>query len=215
MFFVPAVKKVLSNLNFTIEAGQFVALTGKSGSGKSTLLKLLLALLDPTEGKLVFVQENSIEESVSEKHRKLFAYVPQRNLIQSGKVIEAITLQDESQIDFSKLALACQIACLDFFDDIHTAELGESGSGYSEGQLQRIAIARALYSDAKILLLDEATSALDEETERCILQNLSVLSGKTIIAVSHRPLALEYCDVEIRIEYPDNAPQISEDCAGN
>lgn len=195
-------KQVLIDFNFSVEKGQFVALTGSSGAGKSTILKMMLALYAPDSGSLVIETENGIVQPLSVEHRRLFAYVPQRNLFLSGKVIDAITMQNEDQIDYSRLEGACRNACLDFLDDIHTAKLGEAGSGFSEGQLQRIAIARALYSDAEVLLLDEATSALDEETERRVLQNLSELSEKTVIAVSHRLLILEYCDLEINMERP-------------
>lgn len=197
-------KEVLSEINFSIEKGQFIVLTGKSGAGKTTLLKLLLALLEPTTGELCIKTENDGEQPLSAIHRGLFAYVPQRNLFLSGSVIDAITMQDRAAIDYPKVEWACRVACINFLDDLYTAQLGEAGSGFSEGQLQRIALARALYSDADILLLDEATSALDEGTEQCVLKNLSELHEKTIILVSHNSAGLELCDKVLLVERKQN-----------
>ena len=134
---------------------------------------------------------------------RLFAYVPQGNKLMSGTVREIVSFAEKSG-DASadeRIDRALKIACADEFiaelDNGIDTVLGERGTGLSEGQMQRIAIARALYSDAPVLLLDEATSALDEATEKKLLENLRALTDKTVVIVTHRTAALEICDREI------------------
>ncbi len=134
----------------------------------------------------------------SEWHR-LFAYVPQGNQLMSGTIREVIAFADKSEMqNEEKIKKALQISCADEFvseleKGIDTV-LGERGLGLSEGQMQRIAVARAIFSDSPILLLDEATSALDEQTEKKLLENIHRMTDKTVIIITHRPKALEICD---------------------
>lgn len=193
---------VIENSSFSIKKGDFISVTGASGAGKSTLFKLLLGLFEPDEGRLSLVTDNG-ERIVDASTRSLFAYVPQGNLVLSGTIAENIKfgcpkVSDELMIN------AAKIACLDEFVDAlpdgYNTILGERGLGLSEGQVQRIAIARALLSDAPILLLDECTSALDEQLEERLLNNLVALSSKTILFISHRNAALSMCNAHLRLE---------------
>lgn len=184
---------VLRDNSFTIERGSITAITGRSGSGKSTLFKLLLGLFPATAGTLCFDDGNIINETT----RHMFSYVPQGNMIISGTIRDNISLCDNS-IGDEKIITASKTAAI--YDFIQTLPNGldtvisERGQGLSEGQIQRIAIARALLFDAPILLLDEATSALDESTETVLLNNLKTLTDKTIIFITHRNTSLDTCD---------------------
>lgn len=182
---------VLSDFSMTVGKGEFVAFTGMSGCGKSTVLKLLMGLYNPEHGSI----------SVDDSFRRLFAYVPQGNLLMSGTICDVVSMANtEYRNDEEKISSALHIACADFVYDLPEAldtELGERGSGLSEGQMQRLAIARAVFSDCPILMLDEATSALDAETEKTLLENLRALTDKTVLIVTHRPAALSVCDRQI------------------
>ncbi len=190
---------VFQNFNFSVKKGAYIALTGKSGCGKSTVLKLLLCLYTPNAGTC-YIQVGDKKELLTTKWQRMFAYVPQDNHFMSGTVREAITFFDKSRAeDETAIQNALHIACADTFVDklengIDTI-LGERGAGLSEGQLQRLLIARAVFSDRPILLLDECTAALDEETEAQVLRNLREMTDKTVLIVTHRPAALEICDV--------------------
>jgi len=187
---------VLNNINFEIKKGEYIAFTGHSGCGKSTLLKLLMCLYKPDNGRLLLVSEK--EEPLTSEWQKLFAYVPQGNHIMSGSVREIISFPDRSGInDDERIKKALGIACADFVSDLDNGidtVLGERGQGLSEGQIQRLAIARAVYSDNPVLLLDEATSALDEKTEIRLLDNIRSMTDKTVVIVTHKPLSLRMCD---------------------
>ena len=192
---------VFKNLSFEIPKNSFAAITGPSGSGKSTLLKLMLGIFSPAEGEICF--DGSEKISAGRKTRKLFAYVPQGNLLLSGSLLEnlVITKPEATQ---KEIDLALYISAMEDYipslpDGINIV-LGENGGGLSEGQAQRLAIARAVISGAPILLLDECTSALDPETEVKVLERLKNLSDRTIFAVTHRPAATEICDYNIKIE---------------
>ncbi len=190
---------VLKNNNFKINRNSITAIIGRSGSGKSTLFKLLLGLYFPTAGSISFDGEIPVDETT----RKMFAYVPQGNMILSGTIRENITLCDES-IDQEKINNAAKAAVI--YDFINTLPEGfdtvisENGQGLSEGQIQRIAIARALLFDSPIILLDEATSALDEATEAKLLKNIRAFSDKTIIFITHRGTSLGICDSVLELE---------------
>lgn len=194
-------RRVLSMCHFCICRGQFVALTGESGVGKSTVLKLLLALYQPDEGQIIVTYDSGTQQPLSAEHRKYFAYVPQGNHLLSGTVAQAIT--NTHYFDEDRLAWACQMACVEcILQSLPLGvwtPLGEAGGGFSEGQIQRIAIARALYSGAQVLLLDEATSALDEETELKLMQNLRKIPGVTVVLVTHRAAVMECCDLAIKL----------------
>lgn len=190
---------VLKNVDLQIEKGDFVALTGHSGCGKSTLFKLLMCLYKLDNGQIFLLKNNAEKEILTSRYRRLFAYVPQGNGLMSGTIREVISFGDSSEMqNEADIQKALEIACADEFvqeleNGIDTA-LGERGAGLSEGQMQRIAIARAIFSDNPILLLDESTSALDEHTEKKLLENLKQMTDKTVLIVTHRPAALKICN---------------------
>ncbi len=191
---------VLENASLTINKGEFVAVMGSSGAGKSTLLKLLLAMYVPNSGQLYFERGGSSRYPITDAYRRMFAYVPQGNFLMSGSIADAIAFLDDTaeDINMERVENVAHIACVDTFveklDNGYDTVIGERGLGISEGQAQRIAIARALYTEAPVLLLDEATSALDEETEKQVLKNVRDLTDKTLIIVTHRKAVLHMCD---------------------
>lgn len=190
--------EALTELDLDIMKGDYVALTGPSGCGKSTVLKILLCLYPLDEGERLLLTRNGPLPLTSE-YRRLFAYVPQGNQLLSGTIREIITFGDPSGMrDEKGICHALRTACAEEFVEqlpygIDTV-LGERGSGLSEGQMQRIAIARAIYSEHPVLLLDEATSSLDIQTEQQLLHNLQDMTDRTVILVTHRHAALTICD---------------------
>ncbi len=193
---------IMEDVTLSINKGDFVSITGLSGIGKSTLFKLLLDIYEPTEGKIDFVF-NGKDQKICPEIRKLFAYVPQGNMLLSGTIRENLLFMAQST-DEESIQKALQLTCSDEFvkntsDGLETV-IGEGGLGLSEGQVQRIAVARAILSDAPILLLDEATSALDELTEAKMLKNLQQLTDKTCIIVTHKKAALDICNKRIHME---------------
>ena len=190
---------VLSHVNCAFPKGSFTALTGVSGGGKTTLFHLLLGIYRPTDGRIVF-RTGDRELPPSRGVRGLFAYVPQGNTLFSGTLRDNLTMFCDHCSE-EEILKAAQAACIgDLIQEIGLeAALGERGVGLSEGQAQRVAVARALLSKAPILLFDEATSALDEETEARLLQNISALRDKTCIIVTHRRAALSICGREMHI----------------
>ena len=191
---------VLIGVNAEIRKGDFVALTGRSGGGKTSLFQLMLGIYRPTSGRIIF-ESGGKEIPASRGTRGLFAYVPQGNTLFSGTIRENI-LKFNPGAGEERIAAAIDAACLrELVDEVGMdALLGERGIGLSEGQAQRVAVARALVSEAPILLLDEATSALDEITEARMLENIGKMREKTVIIVTHRRAALGICDYEMRIE---------------
>ena len=198
-------EKVLSGVSARVDKGEIVCLTGASGAGKSTLFKLLLNVFSPTSGELYFeLQDNKLP--IDATKRGLFAYVPQGNFLFSGTIYENLTFFSEetnAQTLKENVKKAIDIACAQFVwdlpDGLETV-LGEDGAGLSEGQMQRLAVARAVVSNRPILLLDEATSALDGETEKRLLENIKNLQNKTCLIVTHRPGALEIADKVLNVE---------------
>lgn len=190
---------VLKNLSLEIQKGEYAAFTGTSGCGKSTALKLLMCVMHPDAGERYYTDGQGTDGELTSAYRRLFAYVPQGNYLMSGTIREIISFADpKASQDEERLRNALKIACAEEFvselDRGADTLLGERGTGLSEGQMQRIAIARAIYSASPILLLDEATSALDALTEKQLLENLRTMTDKTVIIVTHRPAALSICD---------------------
>ncbi|MGN1481194.1 ABC transporter ATP-binding protein [Porcipelethomonas sp.] len=204
---------VLKNITISICKGDYAAFTGHSGCGKSTLLKLIMCLYPLDEGERYLLSSDNEKIPLTRRWQKLFAYVPQGNHLMSGSIREVVAFADKDKMyDEEKIHRALKIACADDF--VYELEngadtiLGERGQGLSEGQMQRIAIARAIFSDNPILLLDEATSSLDEDTERKLLENLRKMTDKTVLIVTHRPAALEICDRII--EFGENGIEIKK-----
>ena len=212
-------QRVFENVNFSVKKGDYVAFTGHSGCGKSTLLKLLMSLYIPDEGYIAFCLKGNVIWSDSSKYRRMFAYVPQGNMLMSGTIRDVITfsrdtLQMENSGEQSDERIWQALSVADAASFVRELPLnldtvlGERGAGLSEGQMQRIAIARAVYSGAPVLLLDEATSALDEETECVVLRNLRTMTDKTVLFVTHRRAALDICDMEVR--FSESGVEIAE-----
>lgn len=192
---------VFENLNLKINKNDFIAFVGQSGSGKSTVLKILMSLYPIEEGQKIIVDKDKNRRELSSRDRSLFAYVPQGNQLMSGSIKDVVTFNNADKIDLERFEMALKTACAyDFIQELDNKYdyiLGEKGKGLSEGQIQRLAIARAIYSNKPILLLDEVTSSLDSKTELKLLKNLRKLNNKTVIIVTHRNTALDYCDTII------------------
>lgn len=192
---------VMDRVNICIPKGSFVVVTGESGAGKSTLLKLLLGIYEANSGSITLETAES-EILLNRKCRRLFAYVPQGNLLLSGTLRENL-LMAAPEAGEKELLRALEISCLkpvvEQLPDGMDTMLGESGMGLSEGQAQRLSIARAILRNAPILLLDEATSALDTEIEKRVLENISRIPNRTFVVVTHRPAALELADIVIHV----------------
>lgn len=189
----------LKELSLEIHKGEIVAFTGHSGCGKSTALKLLMCIYPPDAGSCYLRYTDGSTRELDAGWRRLFAYVPQGNALMSGTLREVVSFAaPERAGDDAALWHALEIACADGFvrelKEGLDASLGERGAGLSEGQMQRIAIARAIFAESPVLLLDEATSALDGETERQLLENLRHMTDRTVVIVTHRPAALSICD---------------------
>lgn len=200
-FAYPGCPAVLRDVSFSIKRNEFLAVTGLSGIGKSTVLKLLLGVYPVGSGE-VFFQTTGGRIPVSWQTRGLFAYVPQGNFMMSGTIRENL-LFVRGDASEEELQQALRISCAADFvkalpDGLETC-MNEKGGGLSEGQVQRLAIARAILSKAPILLLDEVTSALDEETEASLLKNLKALSDITCIIISHKKAAVDLCDKTLTI----------------
>lgn len=193
---------VLSDASLRIRKGVKLAIAGPSGAGKSTLFKLLLSLDRLQKGKLVIVTETG-EFPVDAGMRSLFSYVPQGNLILSGTIRENLLFGNEGVTE-AAMREAARAACIaeeiEQFPAGYDSVLGERSIGLSEGQAQRLAIARALLCRAPVLLLDECTSALDPETETRLLSNLKKLEGRTILCVSHKDITIKSCEEIVWLE---------------
>lgn len=195
--------KVITDSTFIACPGEIVALVGPSGEGKTTMIRLILGLVRPQEGKAMLVAANGKTIEMNAETRHLFAYVPQGNTILSGTIAENMRMVKEEATD-EEIIEALKIACAwDFVEklpDTINSSLGERGRGLSEGQAQRISIARAILRDAPILLLDEATSALDVTMERQVLRNIiQQKPNKTCIVTTHRPSVLNMCQRVYRV----------------
>lgn len=193
--------QILQDASFSLPKGAFAVITGPSGIGKSTLLKLFLGIFTPQSGKL-YLHTAGEDILIDRSTRRFFSYVPQGNLLFSGTLRENLTLAKPNATQ-EELEQAVYVSAMDEFlpqlplglDTL----LGESGAGLSEGQGQRLAIARAILAGAPILLLDECTSALDEDTEQKVLQRIRELPDRTCIAVTHRPAAIALCNWHLEV----------------
>lgn len=192
---------VIDNLSFDFRPGCCTAILGETGAGKTTLVRMLLALLQPQSGSL-HIYNNVEERLLTPRLRANFVYVPQGNTLLSGTIRENLCLGKHNATDEEMreaLIKSCAEFVFDLPDGLDTA-CAEKGGGLSEGQAQRICIARALLRNRSVMLFDEATSALDPDTERRLLKNLLASHDKTIIFITHRLAVVDYCDDVLRVE---------------
>ena len=211
----PGQRPTLVDVNYDFPPGSCTAILGETGSGKTTLIRLLLALVRPQKGRVVVYSGANgadeangthrangthgtygITEVLSPLHRCNFVYVPQGNTLLSGSLRENLLLGNPQATD-GEMREALRMACADFVEQLPEGldtHFSEQGGGLSEGQAQRISIARALLRPGSVMLLDEATSALDAETERRVLENILHDKQRTVIFVTHRTAVVDYCD---------------------
>lgn len=195
--------KIINDINLTIPYGETIAFVGPSGEGKTTLIRLILALINPSSGK-VYLKENNKKYSFNRDYRNLISYVPQGNTLFSGTIEDNLRYGNFEATE-EEIYEALKNACaLDFVNELENGietVIGEKATGISEGQAQRLAIARSFLRKKPILILDEATSALDPETEVSVLKSVKSLPHKpTCIIITHRPSALNICHRIIRLE---------------
>ena len=202
-FAYKANNNILNNINLTIESGETIAFVGPSGEGKTTIIRLILSLINPTEGNVLLSEGNLVKE-INRNYRELISYVPQGNTLFSGSIRDNLKYGNPNASDDEIKAALSNACALDFVNELEDGldtMIGEKGVGISEGQAQRIAIARSFLRERPILILDEATSALDPETEVNVLKAVRALPTKpTCIIITHRPSALNICNRIIKLE---------------
>lgn len=195
-------RMIMKNFSFDFTPGSCTAVLGETGTGKTTLVRMILALIRPDSGRAVIYNGRGESRQLSPLTRCNFVYVPQGNTLLSGTIRDNLRLGNLSATDEDMLN-ALHRACADFVSELPDGldtVCSESGGGLSEGQAQRIAIARALLRDGSVMLFDEATSSLDPDTERRLLANLLEDRQRTIIFVTHRMAVVDYCDRVLRME---------------
>lgn len=199
-------EEVIRNLSFNFLPGSATAIVGETGAGKTTLIRIILALLKPTRGSVTIYSGNedrtsSAEQELTPLHRCNLVYVPQGNTLLTGSIRENLLLGNPDATD-EQLHEALERSCADFVFSLPEGmdtQCTEAGGGLSEGQAQRIAIARALLRDRPVMLFDEATSALDPETEKQLLHNILARHDKTILFITHRMAVCEYCNQILKL----------------
>lgn len=192
---------VIHKLDFDFRPGSSTAILGETGAGKTTLVRMILALATPQEGK-VEIYNSGESHVLTPRMRCNFVYVPQGNTLLSGTIRDNLRLGKPDATD-EEMYDALRLSCAEFVKELPDgldSICSEAGGGLSEGQAQRIAIARALLRNRSIMLFDEATSALDPETERMLLSNIMSSRDKTVIFITHRPAVVDYCDQTLKIE---------------
>ena len=195
---------VLKENSFEVHSGETIGIIGPSGEGKTTLLRLLLGLLKPSSGELFLETKDGIKIPLSESTRRFCSYIPQENAIFSGTIADNLRVvvpeaDEETMINVLKQAEAWEFISR-LPNGINTV-IEENGINFSDGQIQRICIARALLRNSPVLIMDEATSALDTDTESRVLKNIMTADKmRTCILTSHRPSMLKYCDRVYRID---------------
>lgn len=196
-------EKIFEHTSLSIKKGDYIVISGISGIGKSTLTRLLLNVFSLDDGEIYIKQKDGSKIYIDKRMRTMFAYVPQGNFLLSGTIRDNISFvrpdaTDEEIMEAAKISCAAEF--INELPDGLDTRIGEKGSGLSEGQVQRIAIARAVICDAPVLLLDEATSALDIQTEHTLLENLRAQRNITCILVSHKRAANLVCNKEVVIK---------------
>ncbi|MBP3441544.1 MAG: ABC transporter ATP-binding protein [Clostridia bacterium] len=203
---------VVKDISFYVNPGETIALVGPSGEGKTTILRLILGLIEPDSGKLVMKTCDNDEIRVSESTRRFCSYVPQENAIFSGCIADNLRIvKPEATYDELKTALKTADAWgfVERLPDGMDTQISEKGINFSEGQIQRISIARALLGEAPVLVMDEATSALDAHTEETVLANImKSYPNRTCVITTHRPSMLKYCDRVYRVDEEGNLQKI-------
>lgn len=196
----PDERRIIDHLSFDFVPGSCTAILGETGSGKTTLVRLMLALIRPTRGRIEIYGNDSTRE-LSPLTRCNFVYVPQGNTLMSGTIRDNL-LMGNADVTETQMLAALEKSCATFVTELPQGidtPCSEQGGGLSEGQAQRIAIARALLRDRPVMLLDEATSALDMDTERRLLANILSDKTKTVIFITHRQAVTEYCDMTLTV----------------
>lgn len=198
-------ENVLEGVSLDIKPGEFVAIVGESGIGKTTLVRLMMSFLEAQKGEITFFNGEGQNATANAGARSFISYVPQGNTLFSGTIKENIRMGNQDATEEEIEEALKMAAAYDFVQELPEGvdtRIGEKGYGISEGQAQRIAIARAIVKKAPFLILDEATSSLDAKTELEVLEGIKKLAPKpTCLLITHRKSVLDYCDREIKIEH--------------